>query len=165
MAIHKLATGPITLTPTAVDVLPSNFDPEQMQVAFTDSVADVRVYVNELTAMKQLARLNLTLETVIGQTIHLEQVKKDGRTYTNMSLANGDSPKAAAAGTAGTAGTAAAAPAAPRPVDWVALATMYSECVAIAMATLGTKAEEAGLPIDASAIQAAAATLFIRASR
>jgi hypothetical protein len=42
---------------------------------------------------------------------------------------------------------------------------MYSECVAIAMATLGTKAEEAGLPIDASAIQAAAATLFIRASR
>jgi hypothetical protein len=162
MAIHKLATGPITLTPTSVDVLPSNFDPEQMQVAFTDSVADVRVYVNELTAMKQLARLNLTLETVIGQTIHLEQVKKDGRTYTNMSLVNGDSPKAAAAG---TAGTAAAAPAAPRPVDWVALATMYRECVDIAMATLGTKAEEAGIPIDASAIQAAAATLFIRASR
>ena len=162
MAIHKLATGPITLTPTAVDVLPSNFDPEQMQVAFTDAAADVRVYVNELTAMKQLARLNLTLETVIGQTIHMEQVKKDGMTYTNFSLANGDSPKAAAAG---TAGTAAAAPAAPRPVDWVALATMYSECVAIAMATLGTKCEEAGIPIDASAIQAAAATLFIRASR
>jgi hypothetical protein len=42
---------------------------------------------------------------------------------------------------------------------------MYSECVAIAMATLGTKCEEAGIPIDASAIQAAAATLFIRASR
>ena len=160
MAIHKLATGPITLTPTSVEVTPSNFKPEQMQVAFTDQAADIRVYVNELTAMKQLARLNLTLETVIGQTIHLEQVKKDGRTYTNMSLANGDSPvaapKAAAAGTA---------PAAPRPVDWVALATMYSECVAIAMATLGTKCEEAGIPIDASAIQAAAATLFIRASR
>jgi hypothetical protein len=164
MAIHKLATGPITLTPTSVDVLPSNFDPEQMQVAFTDQAADIRVYVNELTAMKQLARLNLTLETVIGQTIHLEQVKKDGRTYTNMSLASGDSPKAAPKAAA-AAGTAAAAPAAPRPVDWVALATMYSECVAIAMATLGTKAEEAGIPIDASAIQAAAATLFIRASR
>jgi hypothetical protein len=160
MAIHKLATGPITLTPTSVDVLPSNFDPEQMQVAFTDQAADIRVYVNELTAMKQLARLNLTLETVIGQRIHLEQVKKDGRTYTNMSLANGVIPVAAP-----KAAAAAAAPAAPRPVDWVALATMYSECVAIAMATLGTKAEEAGIPIDASAIQAAAATLFIRASR
>jgi hypothetical protein len=160
MAIHKLATGPITLTPTSVEVTPSNFKPEQMQVAFTDAAADVRVYVNELTAMKQLARLNLTLETVIGQTIHMEQVKKDGMTYTNFSLANGDSPAAAP-----KASAAAAAPAAPRPVDWVALATMYSECVAIAMATLGTKCEEAGIPIDASAIQAAAATLFIRASR
>jgi hypothetical protein len=163
MAIHKLATGPITLTPTSVDVLPSNFDPEQMQVAFTDQAADIRVYVNELTAMKQLARLNLTLETVIGQTIHLEQVKKDGRTYTNMSLANGDSPVAAPK--AAAAGTAAAAPAAPRPVDWVALATMYSECVAIAMATLGVKLESAGVPFDGATIQSAAATIFIKATR
>ena len=161
MAIHKLATGPITLTPTAVDVLPSNFDPEQMQVAFTDSVADIRVYVNELTAMKQLARLNLTLETVIGQTIHLEQVKKDGRTYTNMSLANGDSPVAAPK--AAAAGTAAAAPKAP--VDLAALAVLYSECVDIAMATLGMKLESAGVPFDGSVIQSAAATLFIRATR
>jgi uncharacterized protein YcbX len=159
MAIHKLATGPITLTPTSVEVTPSNFKPEQMQVAFTDQAADIRVYVNELTAMKQLARLNLTLETVIGQTIHMEQVKKDGMTYTNFSLASGVSPVAA------PKDVTIAAPAASRPVDWVALATMYSECVAIAMATLGTKCEEAGIPIDASAIQAAAATLFIRASR
>ena len=157
MAIHKLATGPITLTPTSVDVLPSNFDPEQMQVAFTDQAADIRVYVNELTAMKQLARLNLTLETVIGQTIHLEQVKKDGRTYTNMSLANGDSPVAAP--------KAAAAPSPKAPVDLAALAVLYSECVDIAMATLGMKLESAGVPFDGSVIQSAAATLFIRATR
>jgi hypothetical protein len=160
MAIHKLATGPITLTPTSVDVLPSNFDPEQMQVAFTDSVADVRVYVNELTAMKQLARLNLTLETVIGQTIHLEQVKKDGRTYTNMSLVNGDSPKAAPK-------AAAAAAAAPQkaPIDLPALTALYGECVDAAMATLGVKLESAGVPFDGATIQSAAATLFIRATR
>jgi len=161
MAIHKLATGPITLTPTAVDVLPSNFDPEQMQVAFTDAAADVRVYVNELTAMKQLARLNLTLETVIGQTIHLEQVKKDGRTYTNMSLVNGDSPKAA------PKAAAAAAAAAPQkaPIDLPALTALYGECVDAAMATLGVKLESAGVPFDGATIQSAAATLFIKATR
>ena len=161
MAIHKLATGPLTLTVTTAELAPSNFKPEQMQVAFTDQEADVRVYVNELTAMRQLARLNLDLESVVGKTIHLEQVKKDGNTYTNMSLVSSDGAKAA---------PRASSPAAPAqqqkaPVDLPTIALLYSECVAIAMATLGAKCEEAGLPIDASAIQAAAATLFIRASR
>jgi uncharacterized protein YkwD len=158
MAIHKLATGPITLTPTSVEVTPSNFKPEQMQVAFTDQAADIRVYVNELTAMKQLARLNLTLETVIGQTIHMEQVKKDGMTYTNFSLANGDSPVAA---------PKAAVAAAPQkaPIDLPALTALYGECVDAAMATLGVKLESAGVPFDGSVIQSAAATLFIRATR
>ena len=165
MAIHKLATGPLTLTVTTAELAPSNFKPEQMQVAFTDQEADVRVYVNELTAMKQLARLNLDLESVVGKTIHLEQVKKDGHTYTNISLIT-------STGTYGAASAAprASSPAAPAqqqkaPVDLPAIALLYSECVAIAMATLGNKCEEAGVPIDASAIQAAAATLFIRASK
>ena len=158
MAIHKLATGPITLTPTSVDVLPSNFDPEQMQVAFTDQAADIRVYVNELTAMKQLARLNLTLETVIGQTIHLEQVKKDGRTYTNMSLVNGVSPVAAPKNVTIPAPQKA-------PIDLPALTALYGECVDAAMATLGVKLESAGVPFDGATIQSAAATIFIKATR
>jgi len=33
------------------------------------------------------------------------------------------------------------------------------------MATLGARCEEAGIPIDAAAIQSAAATLFIKATR
>jgi hypothetical protein len=63
--------------------------------------------------------------------------------------------------------SACAAPvaAAPKVVDLAALAVLYSECVSIAMATLGSKCEEAGVPYDASALQAAAATLFIRACR
>jgi hypothetical protein len=44
-------------------------------------------------------------------------------------------------------------------------AAVYSECVAQAMVTLGARCEEAGIPIDAAAIQAAAATLFIRTMR
>jgi hypothetical protein len=113
--------------------------------------------------MKQLARLNLTLETVIGQTIHLEQVKKDGRTYTNMSLANGDSPVAAPK--AAAAGTAAAAAPQKAPIDLPALTALYGECVDAAMATLGVKLESAGVPFDGATIQSAAATIFIKATR
>jgi hypothetical protein len=42
---------------------------------------------------------------------------------------------------------------------------LYNECVKAAMHTLGVQCETAGVPIDASAIQAGAATLFIRASK
>jgi hypothetical protein len=44
-------------------------------------------------------------------------------------------------------------------------AVIYGECVAQAMVTLGARCEDAGIPIDASAIQAAAATLFIKVTR
>jgi hypothetical protein len=143
-----------------------NFGP---QICFVGTDGTL-VYVNDEPAKRGLKRLSLDLDTVIGQTIRFSQVKKDGKTFTNLDRAG-----------EGTAATpAAAAPASPADggqqethslrvqhqlVDWVALATMYRECVAIAMATLGTKCEEAGIPIDASAIQAAAATLFIKASR
>ena len=118
------------------------------------------VFISELSATKQLARINLTAETAIGQTLHFEQIKKDGKTYTNILLA-GDG---AVSGSA-TPSYTPAAPAAKAPADLPALAVLYSECVSIAMATLGMKCEEAGVPYDASALQAAAATIFIKATR
>jgi hypothetical protein len=161
---HKLANGPCTLEISAATPSMGNFGP---QICFVGTDGTL-VYVNDEPAKRGLKRLSLDLDTVIGQTIRFSQVKKDGKTFTNLDRAG--------EGTAATP-AAAAAPAAPRPqetqslrvqhqlVDWVALATMYRECVAIAMATLGTKCEEAGIPIDASAIQSAAATLFIKATR
>lgn len=154
MPIHKLAEGPITITVAQVETVQGNFGP---QVKFT-AEDGTSVYVNELPASKQLARLNLTMDDVVGKAIHLEQVKKNGTTFTNIALAGAgmtDSPRAAAAPTS---------PAAPKQTI-AELAGIYSECVSYAMATLGVKCEEAGIPVDAAAIQSAAATLFIKATR
>ena len=152
--IHKLATGPCTLEIASAVESMGNFGP---QVCFTGTDG-TSVYVNEGPAKRGLERLSLDMETAIGATIRFSQVKKDGKTFTNLDRAG--------EGTASTPVAAAAAPVAQKaPVDLAALAVLYGECVAIAMATLGMKCEEAGVPYDASALQAAAATLFIRACR
>lgn len=155
MPIHKLALGPITLSPvTAIESAEGNFGP---QMVFKGNADDI-VYISEMSGAKGLARLNLTADTAIGQTLTLEQIKKDGKTFTNIhkgsAVATGASSPAAAP----------ARPAAP-PMDIPTLAATYAQCVDQAMATLGVKCEAAGVPIDASAIQAAAATLFIKATR
>jgi len=152
--IHKLATGPCTLEIASAVESMGNFGP---QVCFTGADG-TSVYVNEGPAKRGLERLSLDMETAIGATIRFSQVKKDGKTFTNLDHAG--------EGTATTPAAAAAAPVAQKaPVDLAALAVLYSECVSIAMATLGTKCEEAGVPYDASALQAAAATIFIKATR
>jgi hypothetical protein len=154
--IHKLATGPCTLEIASAVESMGNFGP---QVCFTGADG-TSVYVNEGPAKRGLERLSLDMETAIGATIRFSQVKKDGKTFTNLDRAG--------EGTAATPEPVAhlAVPATPKaPVDLAALAVLYSECVSIAMATLGMKCEEAGVPYDASALQAAAATLFIRACR
>lgn len=152
--IHKLANGPCVLEISAAIASEGNFGP---QVCFigTDGTS---VYVNDSPAKRGLERLSLDLDTVIGQTIRFSQVKKDGKTFTNLDRAG--------EGTAATPSAVAPAAAAPKaPVDLAALAVLYGECVDIAMATLGVKCEAAGVPYDASALQSAAATLFIKATR
>jgi hypothetical protein len=150
--IHKLAEGPITLTVSRIEAQEGNFGPQFAIFGTNDEL----VYVSEKSTLSGLSRLNLTPESVVGETIRIEQVKKDGKTYTNIAKSNGGN----------VAPSATAAPAAPKaPVDLPALAVLYGECFAIAMATLGVKCEEAGVPYDASALQAAAATIFIKATR
>lgn len=155
MPIHKLATGPITLSPvTAIESAEGNFGP---QMVFKGNADDL-VFISEMSGAKGLARLNLTPETAIGKTITLEQIKKDGKTFTNLHLG-------ANAGGGGAPVASAPAYAAAPKQSLGELATVYGECVAHAMATLGARCEEAGIPIDAAAIQSAAATLFIKATR
>ena len=153
MPIHKLANGPITLSPvTAVESAEGNFGP---QMIFKGNADDI-VYISELSGAKGLARLNLTPESAVGETLTLEQIKKDGKTFTNIHLGGNASPAA-------TAAPRAVAPAAP--VDVPALGALYSQCVDQAMATIGNKLEQAGVPFDGAVIQAAAATIFIKATR
>jgi len=80
MAIHKLAEGPITLTVARVEAQVGNFGP---QFAFYGE-DDELVYVSEKSTLGQLGRLNLTPESVVGHSIRVEQVKKDGKTFTNI---------------------------------------------------------------------------------
>jgi hypothetical protein len=152
--IHKLANGPCTLEISAAIPSEGNFGP---QVCFigTDGTS---VYVNDSPAKRGLERLSLDIDTVIGQTIRFSQVKKDGKTFTNLDRAG--------EGTAETPAAAAPVAAAPKaPVDLPALIDLYRQCFDGAMMTLGVKCEEAGVPYDAAALQSAAATLFIRACR
>lgn len=162
MPIHKLAAGPITMVIASAEYVPSQFDEKAMQVKFVSTADDV-VYVSDKAAKMQLGRLNLTVETCIGQTLTFEQVKKDGRTYTNINLAAAGAP----------IGAAAPAPAASAPGKVASMGAMtldqavplYAECVEAAIATLGKACVAAEIPLDASAIQASAATLFIRVSK
>lgn len=161
--IHKLANGPITLTVTDLQSVEGQFGAQTQIDGEDEHGQDVRVFVSEMTAMRQLARLNLTPETVLGRTLHLKQVKKDGKTYTDIDVVR---PGAASARSDGEARTESVARPASAPKMTVAEAgVLYASCVEVAMSTLGAKLEEAGVPVDAAAIQAAAATLFIRMTR
>lgn len=154
----KLEEGaPITLTISDIEPSEGKFGPQYL---FIGTSGD-RLYVSENSTLRGLERLKLDVTTCIGETIRFSRVIKNGTKYTNLDRA------AAGSQTAPAAASSAPAPAQHQkaPVDLPTIAELYSECVSIAMATLGAKCEEAGVPIDASAIQAAAATLFIRASR
>jgi hypothetical protein len=156
--IHKLANGPLTLTVSDIASVEGNFG-TQTQIDGEDlNGQEVRVFVSEMTAMRQLARLNLTPETVLGETLTLTQVKKDGKTFTDFVIGKKGAPSAAPA-------APAAAPAPVKKMDFDEMVALYNACVKAAMHTLGVQCETTGVPIDASAIQAGAATLFIRASK
>jgi hypothetical protein len=154
MAIHKLATGPITMTVVAVDETEGNFGP---QVQFTGDDGTT-VYVSLSSATSQLDRNKLNFETAIGQRLHFEQIKKDGKTFTNINRvpAGVGAPAAAAAAPARAAAPVLSIP---------ELTALYAQCVDAAMATIGVKLESAGVPFDGAVIQSAAATLFIKATR
>lgn len=158
MAFHKLSDGPITMVIGAVKSAEGKFGP---QMVFS-SIDGTDVYISELSGAKGLARLNLTPESVLGQTLHFEQIRKDGKTFTNINLATGSAPTAAAAAVApATRSTTTAAPA----LSFEDAAALYARCVQAAIQHLGKACEQAEIPVDGSAIQAAAATLFIRTSK
>jgi hypothetical protein len=155
--IHKLAQGPITLTVTDIQSVEGQFG-TQTQIDGEDSTGqDVRVYVSEMTAMRQLARLNLTPETVLGVTLTLSQVKKDGKTFTDFVI--GDKAKP-------TPTIAASAPpvSAPAKLTVAELGALYAQCLDQAIGALAVL-EGVPIPVDAQAVTSAAATLFIRAAR
>lgn len=156
MAIHKLALGPITMTVVAVEETEGNFGP-QVQFMGDDGTT---VYVSLSSATSQLDRNKLNFETAVGQRLHFEQIKKDGKTFTNINRV----PAGVGAPAAAAAAAAPARPATPA-LSMAELSALYGQCVDAAVATIGVKLEAAGVPFDGAVIQSAAATLFIKATR
>ena len=150
MPFHKLADGPITMTIGRVAAAEGKFGP---QMVFT-SAEGVDVFVSELSGAKGLARLNLTPESAVGEVLTFEQIKKDGKTFTNIHKGN------VAAGFAAPA-TRTTSTAAPSGLSFEDAVELYGRCVQAAIGQLAMRCEDKEIPVDASAIQAAAATLFI----
>ena len=112
--IHKLAEGPITLTIARIEAQVGNFGPQFAMYGTNDEL----VYVSEKSTLSGLSRLNLTPESVVGATIRIQQVKKEGKTYTDIHRANAES----------VTPSSVASPAAPKaPVDLPALAVMATK--------------------------------------
>jgi hypothetical protein len=156
MAIHKLADGPLTMVVEATEETEGKFGP---QVAFKN--ADYLLFISKKSADSQLKRLGLDVASAVGQTLHFEQVKKDGTTYTNISLASAGSATGPAAPSAPAAAAAAAAP----KLTVADAAKVYADCFEQAMAIVGVKCEAAEVPFSGTDLVAAAATLFIRVMR
>jgi hypothetical protein len=151
--ILKLSEGPVTMVVRSVAEADGKFG---KQYVFTSEAGDL-LYLSEAAGSRGLARLNLDYETVAGQTLTFSQVKKDSKTYTNID--KGGTPSAApATRTAGTAAPVAA-------LSFDDAVALYARCVQAAIQHLGKACEGAEIPVDGSAIQAAAATLFIRTSK
>ena len=150
MPFHKLADGPITMVVGGIKAAEGKFGP---QMVFT-SDSGVDVFISELSGAKGLARLNLTPESAIGETLTFEQIRKDGKTFTNIN-------KGGVVGAVSAPATRTTSTSAPSALSFEDAVALYGRCVESALDQLAKRCELSEIPVDASAVQAAAATLFI----
>lgn len=158
--VHKLANGPITMDVASVTLTEGNFGPQYRFVG-TDGT---EVYISETAGKRGLDRLKLDEETVEGRRLTLFQVKKDGKTYTNIEFAGtaAAAPAESAAAAPGTSPkTAGGTVTGKKSLE--ELEELYGKCLDIAMRTLVKRCEEFSVPIDGAAVQSATATIFIAA--
>lgn len=150
MPFHKLADGPITMVIGKISATEGKFGP---QMVFT-SDSGMDVFISELSGAKGLARLNLTPESAIGETLTFEQIRKDGKTFTNIN-------KGGVVGAVSAPATRTTSTSAPSGLSFEDAVALYGRCVEAALDQLAKRCELSEIPVDASAVQAAAATLFI----
>lgn len=158
MPIHKLAEGPLTLVVTDVNESEGKFGPQMAIDGSDPDGQEVRVYVSVKSWEQQIKRLKLDSESAIGQCLHIEQVKKDGTTYTNINRASPGSPTVAGV-QAAQAVAARSAPAARLTLEEAG--ELYGKCVDMAIAKFWAPLTAESITVSAEAIQSAAATIFI----
>jgi hypothetical protein len=153
--IHKLADGPITMEIARIELTDGKFGAQYRWVG-TDGT---EVFISETSTTRGLDRLKLDAATAVGETLTLFQVKKDGKTYTNIERAG--SAAAARSAVAPTAAEPVAPAASKRSLEQ--LGDLYEQCLNVVLATLVKRCEQHEIPLDGAAVQAATATLFIAA--
>ena len=165
MVTHKLAQGPLVIAVASAEIVEGNFG-TQLALGGTDCIngGDVKVYVNEGTALRQLERLGLNTETVVDEALHIEQVKKDGRTYTNFRKATQteiygqvEPPRVTEQAAQPTRTVAAAAPKAD-------VLETYVESLQNAIEA-AEHLSQAGYQVTSDNVVAIAATIFIQRAR
>jgi hypothetical protein len=168
MVTHKLAQGPLVISVASAEMVEGNFG-TQLALSGTDCIngGDVKVYVNEGTAVRQLERLGLNEETVVDNALHIEQIKKDGRTYTNFRMAT-QTEVFGQLDVRDEPATPASAPA-PRPA--AAVAAPKTDVLETYVESLRNAVEaaehltEAGYAVTSDNVVAIAATIFIQRAR
>lgn len=161
MAIHKLADGPITLVLTEAELVEGKFGAQYQITGGDANGEETRIFVSQKAFESQLGRLKLTPEAAVGETLHFEQVKKDGTTYTNINKAKAGAPTVA--GVQAERAQAAAKPA-PAPIARMTVAEaadLYGQCVDAAIAKFWAPLTAENVDVSSEAIQSAAATIFI----
>jgi|ETNvirenome_2_60_1030617.scaffolds.fasta_scaffold06924_2 hypothetical protein len=160
MAIHKLREGPVTMQVSGATVVEGKYG---SQVRFDGVFMDddnASLYISERSAVNQLERIALTVDTCAGETLHFEHVHKDDRTYTNIKRVTSESaPSAPAAPAATPVVSIASTPAAKSSFE-----SKYEQCLGIALQHCEGLAEQ-GWQVETSDLVAMTATLFIQANR
>ena len=162
MASHKLKDGPVTLTVAEVSQVEGNYGPQYVLTSDDETL----VYVNVVSFDKQLARLSLDIDSVVGKTIHIEQVQKNGTTFTNVSLARPGAPTGVQAPRSAPNAAAPTAAYAPAPkLSVTEAAALYTEALMRVAPSLNEACGEYGIPLTADALHSAAATVVIAATK
>lgn len=167
----------VTLTVTSAQTVEGKFGP-QVKLDSDEGT----LYLSETTAQRQLGRIGLTLQSVVGATIAVEQVVKDGKTYTNINHATAPTANAASGSVGGYSPTGVdfldqqatdeaqavraiqqGAPTTTVAIGMGKLAALYAQCLIVASDNVPKALEAHGVKPTAEAIVAATATLFIAA--
>lgn len=162
MAIKKLSDGPIEMIVNRAMLVDGQYGTQVMFAGQeADEPEDTVLYVSERSAVRQLERLSLSVESCSNVVLRFEQVQKNGKTYNNIYRATGGDMPLFTSNASGGSMTVSATKVS-RDSAEPALVALYADCLKSAAETvesvLGPKA-------DAQSIVAAAATIFIQANR
>lgn len=177
MSIVKLAKGtttPTVLTITSIvrDVPPANpkYGAQHKFVGTTPTDPDACIFLAPATADRQLTRLGLTLDTVVGRTVEFTRPGD----YIDMALPGGSAPVAApAAPTNGKQAVTLGAPiagldtpedvAAAKVDQWKRLCGLHKRCLAFVLETEVPMLDGPKVGASPESVSALTAQLFIAA--